>query len=483
MLRCILVSSYLSGSEGKNKLRYFERLDTALREMGHRLLLLNTESKQVQSACDTAHLPVFIEKAHHLRLEGCLNEEALAPSVRHAASIDAGEWRRDPLADAVRALFFRAYLRELVREYDPALCVFWHQFNSLHYSMPDFCTGLGIPMLYAEYGSLPATIAFDSEGQMAESWAARRSDDFLNLPVSDEELSRARRFLELARKQKRTRKPLTAPASIQAVSEAAARSGRRLVFYAGQHDYKTGMAPRSLPNAELHSPFFESTADALRHLCAIAEERNWHILFKPHPLAGHLLKRADMPGTDWLDVVPGADIFECMHAAAVTLTIVSQVSYMALLHNRPCVLLGRNQLSGKGCLYEPSSRENVGDLIDEAIGAGLTQQRRDAWIKHSAQLLGHALYAFEEDVEPIIGRDVHEAASFLVEYAEKASADHKAPSAESVGRPFGDDLADDETARYLGKRYALLRRIDPVAGPLLKGFTGLLAPLLRRPGS
>ena len=286
-----------------------------------------------------------------------------------------------------------------MREYDPALCVFWHQFNSLHYSMPDFCTGLGIPMLYAEYGSLPATIAFDSEGQMAESWAARRSDDFLNLPVSDEELSRTRRFLELARKQKRTRKPLTAPASIQAVSEAAARSGRRLVFYAGQHDYKTGMAPRSLPNAELHSPFFESTADALRHLCAIAEERNWHILFKPHPLAGHLLKRADMPGTDWLDVVPGADIFECMHAAAVTLTIVSQVSYMAILHDRPCVLLGRNQLSGKGCLYEPSSREKAGGRIDEAIGAGLTREQREAWFKHAAQLLGHALYAFEEEVE------------------------------------------------------------------------------------
>ncbi len=480
MLRVILVSSYLSGAEGENNLRYFERLDGVPRAMGHRLLLLNTKSEQVRSACDSVHLPMFIEKAHHLRLEGRLRAEALAPAVRHAASIDAEEWRRDPLADAVRALFYRAYLRDLVREHDPALCVFWHQFNSLHHSMPDFCAGLGAPMLFAEYGSLPATIAFDSEGQMAESWVARRSDEFLNLPVSDDELSRTRRFLELARKQRQTRKPAAASVSIQAVSEVAARSGRKLVFYAGQHDYKTGMAPRSLPNAALHSPFFESTDDALQHLCAIARERNWHILFKPHPLARHLLERADIPDAEWLDVVPDADIFECMDAAAVTVTIVSQVSYMALLHERPCVLLGRNQLSGKGCVYEPSSREEAGGRIDEAIAAGLTQQQREAWFKHAAQLLGNALYAFEENVEPIIGRDVHEAASFLVEYAENASADAKAGRAEAIRRPFGDDLSDEEAARYLGIRHALLRSIDPLAGPIVNSFARLLRPLLRR---
>ena len=56
-----------------------------------------------------------------------------------------------------------------------------------------------------------------------------------------------------------------------------------------------------------------------------------------------------LPYPDRVDFVTGANIFDCMEQADVTTTIVSQVSYLALIHDRTSLLLGRKQLSGKGC--------------------------------------------------------------------------------------------------------------------------------------
>lgn len=479
MLRTILVSSYLGGDEGKGKLRYFEAVDAVLREQGFRLLLLNTEAGTVKSSCDTERLPIFIEKAHHLRLERLLTKDNLGADVLRAASIDAEEWKRDPMADAVRVLFFRAFLRNLMVQHDTVLCVFWHEFNTLHDSMREFCSEVGVPLLFAEYGSLPGTIVFDTDGQMAESWIVQRSDEFLKMPVFDEDLAKAGRLLQMLREGKRMRKPGAESKPLAPVSEKASSEGRALIFYAGQNDYKAGLAPRTHPNAAVHSPFYKSTNDALRDLCAIAEERNWQILFKPHPMAEHLLKDLVLPFPDRVDIVSGADIFECLDAADVTVTLVSQVSYMALIHGRPCVVLGRNQLSGKGCVYEAESRESAGDTIAVAIRDGLSQKQRDAWLRHTAQLCTHVLFAFDEDLEAIIGRDAREVAEFLIGHADADVRGPEGVSAHALSL-FGGDLPDGRAARSLERYYALLLKLEPLTRRVLKSFGGRLASFLRR---
>ena len=475
MHRTILVSSYLSAHEGKVKLRYFERLDAALRDQGYRLFLLNTQSKRIETHCDAASLPLFIEHGHHLRLERFVSPDILSSAVLQAASIDSEERQRNMAGDAVRVLFYRAYLRSLVRATKPVLCVFWHQFNSLHYSMPNFCEQLRVPSLYMEYGLLPGTISFDQEGQMAESWIARRNEEFLALPVGEADLDQATALLERLRADRCVRKPSAAAPPLDGVLRRLRASGRTIIFYAGQNDHKSGMVPRTLPNANLHSPFFESTVDALQELGKFAEERNAHVLFKPHPLVQVNPSDIDLPNPDRIDFVPGADIFECMDAAKVVVTILSQVSYMALIYDRPCVLLGRNQLSGKGCVYELGAREGLGEAVTDAMNFGLMEEQRAAWLHHAAQLCRHALFAFDEATEKDVGRGPEEAAAFLIDHAKEL------PEGFAVQESlFGEDLSSEQAGRSLSRAYALLHAIDPLAKSVLKPFWNVLSRLLKR---
>ncbi len=476
------MSSYLGGREGKVKLRYFERLDAVLRDQGYRLFLLNTHPTSIKTDCDAAILPFFIVYGHRLCLEPFISLDSLPSAVLEAASIGSEKLQRRLAGDVVRVLLYRAYLRSLVRKMRPALCVFWHRFNPWHQSMPDFCEQLGVPFLFTEYGLLTGTISFDEGGQMAESWIARRNEEFLALPVGEAELERATAVLERLRAHRSERKRLdliegpeaqaaAAPSPLDRVLDRLKKSGRPIIFYAGQNDYGSGMVPRTLPNAELHSPFFESTVDALRDLCTYAEERDAYVVFKPHPLVQMDLSDLDLPHPDRVDFVPGADIFECMAAAEVVVTILSQVSYMALIHDRPCVLLGRNQLSGKGCVYELGAREALGETVADAMKLGFVEEQRAAWLRHAAQLCRHALFAFDEATEKDIGRGLEETAAFLIDHAKEL------PEGFAVqGSLFGDDLSGEKGERPLSWALALLRAIDPVAKPVVKTFRKIFLP-------
>jgi len=94
--------------------------------------------------------------------------------------------------------------------------------------------------------------------------------------------------------------------------------------------------------------------------------------------------------------VPGANLFECLEQAAVTTTIVSQVSYMSLIFGRPCVMLGRSYLAGKGCVGEPQRREEIEETMAAAMTTGITEEQRIRWRQHVAQLLKYSVFAFDE---------------------------------------------------------------------------------------
>jgi hypothetical protein len=271
---------------------------------------------------------------------------------------------------------------------------------------------------YVEYAALPGTLCFDEKGQMAESWVAQHPAEFLALPIDESDLARAQTYLEYLRGGKKSGKPQDARISIQDVVGRARDLKRKIIFYAGQNDWASGMLPRALPESKMHSPIYTDTLDALDHLSEIAEANDWQILFKPHPLVQDRHKDFQVAHPDRVNLVLGANILECIEEADVVTTIVSQVAYLAMIHERPCVMLGRTQLRNKGCNYQTGLRDKVEPTMQHALRDGFHGIARKRWLQHIAQMCKYYLFAIDEEVEAIIGRGIHETANYLVETAE-----------------------------------------------------------------
>jgi hypothetical protein len=418
MEKLIIVSSYFSGDEQKRKIEFFERLDACLRPAGYSLLLANVSKIPPKTTieCDTGPKHITNDQAVHGR--NFLHIEDLPPEIIMAAAVEA-ETRQTSLVDAsFRLTLFSAYMKQLLEERKPALCIMWHQFNGNHYTLARLCRKMKIPYLYVEYGALPGTLCFDEGGQMAESWAAQCPEEFLALSVDESDLALAQTFLEYLRGGKKSGKPQDAQASIQEVVERARDQDRKIIFYAGQNDWASGMLPRALPESRLHSHIYTDTLDALDHLSELAEANDWQILFKPHPLVQDRHKDFQVAYPDRVNLVLGANILECIEEADVVTTIVSQVAYLAMIHERPCVMLGRTQLRNKGCNYQVGLRDDVTPTMQHALHDGFHGKARERWLKHIAQMCKYYLFAIDEEVEAIIGRDIQETANYLVASAE-----------------------------------------------------------------
>ncbi len=422
MNKTILVSSYFSGDGQQRKIEFFERLDACLRPAGYRLLLANVGRVPPKTSLESDTGPKYITTDHTVHGRDFLHIEDLPPEIIMAAAVEA-ETRQTSLVEATfRLTLFSAYMKQLLEERKPALCIMWHQFNGNHYTLTRLCRELEIPYIYVEYAALPGTLCFDEEGQMAESWVAQRPDEFLALPVDDSGLAQAQTFLDYLKGGKKSGKPQDAQVSIQDVIARAREQGRKIIFYAGQNDWASGMLPQALPQSKTHSHIYTDTLDALDHLSGLAEANDWQILFKPHPLVQDRHKDFQVAFPDRVNLVLGANILECIEEADLVTTIVSQVAYLAMIHQRPCVMLGRNQLRNKGCTNQPGKREEVGQKISDALRDGFHGQARERWLKHIAQLCKYYLFAIDKEVEAIIGRDVQEAANYLIASAKAQAA-------------------------------------------------------------
>ena len=438
MHKTIVVSGFFGGPEHAAKIRYLERLDAELQSKGYRLFLLNFGYLQVDARCAHASCPSFLTTDTDFHGRGLIHIEDLPPELMMAAALDAEVRGASLVSAAVKMTLFYSYMRQVIDEKQPALWIMWHKFNCYHYALTELCKKVDLPYLYIEYGVLPGTVNFDEEGQMAESWVAERHEEFANLSVSDDDLAMAERYLDYARAKKKTRKSQAADFSIRPIVEHARERGRKVIFYAGQNDWASGMLPANwLSQSHVHSPLYEDTLAALRHMTELAEQNDWHILFKPHPQVEERHKHADVPYPGRLDYAIGANIFECMELSDVTSTILSQVSYLALIHGHPCVVLGRNQLRNKGCTYQ-AGRGQVGKAFQDAVERGFDKHKQGKWLQHVAQLCRYYVFAIDEESAAIIGRDVHEAARFLVKHAHANPAD----AAGSAGLPVDVSARD-----------------------------------------
>lgn len=284
-----------------------------------------------------------------------------------------------------------SYTLNMLESYKPDIAVIWNEFHPLFKVVKLACDFTGTKTVYMEFGCLPGTFQFDIKGQMGESWIALNTEAFNSLHVDEADCIKAVKAVECIKNTEMNR----------AKQPKKGRLGRKLegidkkiVFVAGHNDYSSGMFPYDIAASTFHSPFYRSSAHLFEDMAQRAESNGWFMVFKPHPYAkSHL---PESLRTEHYIIVDDVNVEECIDIADVTLTVLSQMSYMALTRGKPVVMTGYNQLRDKGCCYEAFRAEDIDSVINSALIYGFTDLMKENWIKHAARLLKYCLYSDNE---------------------------------------------------------------------------------------
>ncbi|WP_459937912.1 hypothetical protein [Desulfonatronum parangueonense] len=435
--KIILVSGFFP----KEKKEYFEKLDDNLKYYNYRLLLQEQTENIVNTKCLSVSTPIkwFSKNENFIYNE---NEDfvphyevgkdifpghTFSFDLIYAALSHSKEKGNMPdLYSLLKMKSYESYLQKLFNQYEIALCLIWHQFTGRNHVLSHICRKFNIPYLFMEFGSLPGSIVFEADGGMGESRVTRNSDVFCRLPVDNSDIQKAENYLKICRDQKVNR-PLRNENNIQCIDDIIKITKikkRKIIFFAGQNDWGAGIFPQPWPRRDLHSPLFRHTKDALNYLSIIASKNNWQILFKPHPFVSRYQANigiseaiySDIENPEFIDIVADADIFDCIDAADVCTTILSQSAYLFLIYNKPTVLLGRMQLTGKSCLYEPKNLKDVERYIKKALDEGLSKHQMSNFVKHVAQLCMYNLFSADKSFADCFGRNYDHASASIVHY-------------------------------------------------------------------
>lgn len=293
--------------------------------------------------------------------------------------------------------YFHQYCTRALQLLQPGLIVIWNQFVPFHSIMADVCREQKVPFIFMEFGSFAGTFALDSNGQMGESTAAVNPASVLNIPVSIEEHQLADQICHYlsAAHLNRNAQPRDAD-QLEKIRHFC--KGTRVVVFFGQSDYEAGLYPYSDHARQFHSPVYKSSLQAMQKTAEVCRRHGWKLIYKPHPAMDY---NAELAGTP-ADVLITGDIsiFDLFTVADVVVTIASQCSYEALLHQVPVVMLGHNQLKGKHCTYEAFTESALDSALQQAMKQGFTDAQKEAFCRHAAQMFRSCLYD-DESQRPV----------------------------------------------------------------------------------
>jgi len=308
------------------------------------------------------------------------------------------------------AYFANKYINELLDIINPEIVVMWNQFHAFHHIFDSICKERKIKTLYFEFGVLPGTYAFDKIGQMGESYPSLFYKKFLELPVSDEELKDAENMLEYLYKSEINRK--IQPQSFDLSDKID--SSKPTILLIGQNDYESGLFPYTEHTKKFHSPIFKSSDASAIYISKLAKKNGWNLIYKQHPLINSFELAKDFGPN--IIFVKDADINKLIDDSDLVITILSQTGYVSTIRKKPTLMLGYTQLRGKGCTYEAFKKEDIEEVIKIALVNGYTEEQKDSFIKHIAQITKYYLfndYLFTPQIT--YGKGIDECASLFEE--------------------------------------------------------------------
>lgn len=269
--------------------------------------------------------------------------------------------------------------------HEPDYVYLWNQFNALHRTFEAILQRRGISMGFFHDGVLPGSIALDVDAEMGESWIAKHPEKLMSVEVTDAQVARAAAFMAAQAGIENNRHPQIEEISVAQSLRLAKLEDRPVMFFAGQNDWHAGIKPKS-PARAFHSPFFAGSVEALGALDSIAGQMGLAIVFKPHPLSRDrfaFLRAGEFPNTV---ILQHTSMNACIDLCDVAATITSQACYVALQEGKPVMMLGRNQLTGKGLTYDVTSQDSIIATLETALSDPLAETRAHNLAVHAAQL-------------------------------------------------------------------------------------------------
>lgn len=287
------------------------------------------------------------------------------------------------------------FFEKLFSMQKPQRVILWNEFYAIHGIIREVCQGLNIDVCYIEFGNLPGTIQFDGRGQMGESLLASVDEKIERFNVSTEEIEEAKilcKYLKLSKANRKKQPSENAWKQIESFVDIR----KPIILFMGQNDYESGIQPYTNNSKTFHSPIFKSSDEAALYLQDICTRNNWNFVYKPHPIIERSLNQNANEFTN-VCMLRKADINDSCDIADVVVTILSTAAYVALVREKPVLMLGYTQLKSKGCTYEAFSKNLIEKKIKQAIAYGYDTKQRDNFYKHVAQLNKYYLYRNEVD--------------------------------------------------------------------------------------
>ncbi len=283
---------------------------------------------------------------------------------------------------------------QVLHTYNPHLTIIWNEFFPLSKVAQFACDMMKMKTAYLEFGILPGTIQIDYLGQVGESWIARESKFFNSLKITKSDLTDARKTLRYYKSSKINRREQPDYGKLDLLLKGI---NKKIIFLAGHNNYSSGVFPYDLNARNLHSPIYRDSWELFEEIAKISKENNWFLVFKPHPYSKKNIPKERR--TDHFLIVDSVNINECIDLSDVVVTILSQVSYMALIRDKSVVMLGKTALLNKGCSYEAFSSNLVASQIKNAIAKKNAVAMQKNWVDHVARLLKYYLYLYKSDYE------------------------------------------------------------------------------------
>ena len=282
--------------------------------------------------------------------------------------------------------YANCYIEKLLDYIKPSKVILWNQFYAFHRIFDTICKRRKIDVEYMEFGCLPGTIEFDKNGQMGESEVTKKYKRFRKQEVTIEEY---REMVEILRYLKQSGLNRNVQPNIVLKSQQLYRYNCKFptIVYFGQNDYESGLRPYDIKAKIYHSPIFKSTVQAMEYLIRLSIKNRWNFIYKPHPIMEALgLETKDEQNSNSKYMLSNVNLNELIDFADVIVTIFSQSAYISLIRNKPVVMMGYMQLRGKGCTYEAYKKCVIEGQIKRALKNGVTEEQRENFIKHCAQL-------------------------------------------------------------------------------------------------
>lgn len=295
------------------------------------------------------------------------------------------------------------YANEVLERIQPKLVILYALLTVQHLIVEEVCREKGIPLITTHPGILSGTLSFDIGGEMGKSLPALYPERFKCLPINFEEIEHAKRVWDYLYKSKLNRKVQPKNKCIEYIMKNVEKN-KPIVFFAGQNDVGSNMVPYTEETRKYHSPIFKSSLEAGIYIAGLCKKNNWNYIYKPHPMSAYLEDKTCLPSNTIY--VEYGDINDLIDIADVAITILSQTSYVSLIRYKPVVMLGFNQMKGKGCSYEAFEEKKIESAICDALKNGFTGEQREAFLLHIAQVLKYYVYDDLTEREIRFGRDV-----------------------------------------------------------------------------